>query len=85
MYNIHCCPLTHRSGKLVGQLRFGKSVLVVPSLSFVLHMLGNGFQEHLLHKPPRNRGVPKHLVVSQILLFKMGVMFVCSSYQNPLV
>lgn len=58
VYNIHCCPLIHRSGKQVGQPWFGKSILIVPSLSLALHMVGNSFQEHLLHKLPRDRGMP---------------------------
>lgn len=71
VYNIHCCPLTHRSGKKVGQLWCVKSILVVPNLSLALHVLGNGFQEHLFHKPPRDRSVPKQLVVSQIFLLAL--------------
>lgn len=71
VYNIHCCPFTHRSGKLVGQLWFGKSKFVVPNICFVLDMLGNGFQGHLFHKLPRNRGVPRHVVVPQIFLLTL--------------
>lgn len=36
VYNIHCCPLIHRSGKLVGQLWFGKYEMVVPNISFFI-------------------------------------------------
>lgn len=68
VYNIHCCPLIHRSGKQVGQPWFGKSILVVPNLSLALHMLGKDFLEHLLHNPPRDRGMPTQLEASQIFL-----------------
>lgn len=68
VYNIHCCPLIHKSGGQVVQSRFGTPVLGVPNISLTLHVLGNSFQEDLLCKSPRDRAVSKQLVVSQIFL-----------------
>lgn len=84
VYNIHCYPLIHRSGELVGQLWFSKSKLIIPNISFFicLEMASRDICSINL----RGAEVYRHLVVSQIFLLTLqDGCDVCSSYQNPLV
>lgn len=71
--NIHSSPVIHQTslliieGYYVGQAWFPlhKSTLTTPNHFRVLHIIGNGFQDYLLHRFPKTKVRP---VVLRILL-----------------